>query len=150
MMSSFVLIDFDEVKFDRSFGAATVVVLPGFIRGSGPATVNGTRVCVEGDETRVSVPGCPYFTPSFPSPGTGTLKIKSLARDQKAEKARSGKTPVLLVGGVDGVGSSFEATFDVETPATLPRPPLPPDTDKTLKYTGTGKFSTQNRKLTGV
>ena len=143
MMSDHVLIDGDKASFTPSFGAATVVVQPGTLTASGPATLNGKKLCVAGDEDSVSVAGCMYTTPSYPIPGTGTLKIASLAGDQTARKTRTGDTLVLLVG------SSFEAKFEVQTPAQLVTP-KGPQTDATPQYTGTGRFITTNTKLTGV
>ena len=142
-MSDYVVIDGDLAMFNTAFGAATVVVRPGLLAGSGGATVGGKRVCIEGDETSVSVPGCTYFTPSHPQAGTGTLSIDSLAADQIASKTQSGKKLVLLVG------STFNAKLTVAAPAMQPTPTGPvPDT--TLQYMGTGSFSTTNTKLKGV
>jgi hypothetical protein len=143
-MSDHVLIDGDKANFMPSFGEAPVVVQPGTLTASGPATLNGKKVCVAGDEASVSVNACMYTTPSYPIPGTGTLQIKKLAGDQTARKTRSGGTPVLLVG------SSFEATFTVNSPAMKPKPPAPPDPDPKQQYTGTGTFTTTNTKFTGV
>jgi Contractile injection system spike tip protein len=143
-MSDHVLIDGDKANFTPSFGEAPVVVQPGTLTASGPATVNGTKVCVAGDEASVSVNACAYTTPSHPIPGTGTLQIESLAGDQTAGKTRSGGTPVLLVG------SSFKATFTVKSPAMKPNPPAPPDPDPKQQYKGTGTFTTTNQKFTGV
>ncbi len=136
-MSDYVLIDGDLVSFDPSFGAATVVVAPGELAGSGPATVDGKGVCVEGDEVEVEVPGCMYMTPVYCIPGTGTLKIDALAGDQVAEKTQSGGTAVLLVG------SSFTAVFEVQSPAQQPTAagPVP---DASPSYSGTGTFTTSN------
>lgn len=140
-MADYVLLDGDLVLFTPSFGAATVVVQPGTLIASGPATVNGKKVCVAGDEKSVSVAGCSYITPSHPIPGTGTLEIAALAGDQTAGKTRSGGAPVLLVGG------RFQAAFVVQAPAKQPQPPLP---DPTPRYVGSGTFVTTNTKLRGV
>lgn len=143
-MSDHVLIDGDKATFIPIFGEAPVIVQPGTLTASGPATVNDKKVCIAGDEDSVSVNACAYMTPSHPIPGTGTLRIEKLARDQTASKTRSGGTPVLLVGG------SFEATFTVDSPAMKPKPPAPPDSDPKQQYKGTGRFITTNTKLTGV
>ena len=142
-MSDYILIHGDKASFMPSFGAATVVVQPGRLTGSGPATLNGKKLCVAGDESSVSVKGCMYTTPSYPIPGTGTLEIASLAGDQTAKKTRSGATAVLLVG------SSFKARFMVQNPAKKPTAagPVP---DATPQYSGTGWFITTNTKFTGV
>jgi hypothetical protein len=143
MMSDYILIDGDKARFMPSFGAATVVVRPGTLTGSGPATLNGKKLCVAGDESSVSVKSCVYTTPSYPIPGTGTLEIESLTYGQTARKTRSGSTAVLLVGG------SFKARFMVQNPAKKPTAagPVP---DATPQYSGTGGFITTNRKFTGV
>lgn len=141
-MSDLILLDGDQVVFQPTFGLAMVVAQPGHLQGSGPATLNGKKIGVDGDETRVSVPGCMYTTALQPIPGTGTLKIASLAGDQRAGKTKSGGAPVLLVG------SSFEARFEVQAPAQQPTPggPVP---DPTPSYSGSGQFITANTKFTG-
>ena len=112
-------------------------------RAAGAATLNGKKLCVAGDEGSVSVPGCPYFTASHPIPGTGTLEIAALAGDQTATKTRSAGAFVLLVG------SSFTASFSVQSPAQQPTPggPIP---DPVPKYSGTGSLVTTNTKPRGT
>jgi hypothetical protein len=143
MMSDYTLIDGDKAIFVPSFGAATVVVQPGTLTASGPATIGSKKMCVAGDEKSVSVAGCNYMTASHPIPGTGTLEIAQLAGDQTATKTRSGSTLVLLVG------SSFTARFTVQSPALQPTAagPVP---DPTPKYAGIGSFTTTNTKFRGV
>src|SRR5262249_37420915 len=97
MMSDYILIDGDKAIFIPSLGPSTVVVQPGTLKASGPATLNGKKLCVEGDEKSVSEQALSYFTPSYPIPGQGTLKIKSLKSDQTAQKTKSGDKLVLLV-----------------------------------------------------
>jgi hypothetical protein len=140
-MSDFALIDGDLAMFVPVFGEAVVVVRPGTLVGSGPATVGGKPVCVEGDEASVEVAGCLYMTPKFPLPGTGTLKISGLAGDQVAKVGTTGKTAMLLKG------SKFTAEFKVTAPAKPPPsvPPQPPDA--TAKYSGSGNFITMNTTL---
>lgn len=142
-MSDYLLLDGDLAIFTPTFGAATVVVQPGPLTASGPATVGGKAVCVAGDEGSVSVAGCSYVTPAHSIPGTGTLEIAALAGDQTATKTRSGDAKVLLVG------SSFTARFSVQTPAQQPTPagPVP---DPAPSYSGSGSFSTTNTKFRGV
>lgn len=144
-MADFVLVEGDKAIFLPTFGAATVVVQPGTLAASGPATLNGKKICVEGDEGDVSVPGCMYMTPQYSIPGTGTLKIDSLASDQVAEKTQTGGTPVLLKGG------QFTAKFEVQSPAQQPPPgPGPPMPDSTTEYSGNGMFVTTNTKFQGT
>lgn len=142
-MSDLILIDSDKAVFMPTFGMATVVVQPGSIKGSGPATLQGKKVCVEGDEKSVEVAGCMYIAGPFSVPGTGTLKIDSLAGDQKAEHTSTGGKKVLLKGG------QFKAKFEVQSPAQQPvNPPVP---DPTPQYgNGQGIFVTMNTKYTGT
>ncbi len=141
-MSDTILIDGDMVMFLPAFGAAMVVVQPGTLEGSGPATLNGTPVCVEGDEQNVEVPGCMYIAGQYSIPGTGTLKIDALGDDQVAEKTFTGGVPVMLVG------SQFEAKFEVQSPAQQPPPgPGSPIPDSTTEYAGQGNFISTNIKF---
>ncbi len=145
MMSDFVLVDGDKANFLPNFGAAMVVVKPGDLQGSGPATLKGKKICVDGDETKVSVAGCVYMTPQYSIPGTGTLKIDALAGDQKASKTRTGSKAVLLKGG------SFTAKFEVQSPAQQPPPgPGSPIPDSTSQYSGKGMFVTTNSSFHGT
>ena len=140
-MPDFILIDGDMVTFLPAFGAAIVVVQPGTLAGSGPATIGGKKVCVDGDETKVSVPGCQYIAGAFVVPGTGTLTIASLGGDQKGTKTNSGGKAVLLKG------SQFTAQFEVQSPAK--QPPTANTPDSTPKYSGNGSFVTTNTKFKG-
>ena len=131
--------------FLPSFTPATVVVQPGRLEASGPATVGGKKMCVDGDETKVSVAGCTYMTPQYSIPGTGTLKIAALAADQKAVKTRTGGKLLLLKGG------SFTAKFEVQTPAKQPPPgPGSPIPDASPQYSGSGHFMNSNTKFTAT
>jgi hypothetical protein len=143
-MADFILIHGDKAMFLPNFGPAIVVVQPGDLKASGPATLNGKKVCVDGDETKVSVPGCTYMTPQYSIPGTGTLKIASLAGNQKAQKTKSGGKLVLLKGG------NFTAKFEVQSPAQQPSPSGAPIPDATPQYSGSGMFVTTNMKFTGT
>ena len=143
-MSDFILIEGDEVIFLPAFTPATVIVQPGKIEASGPATIGGKKICVEGDESKVAVAGCSYITPQYSIPGTGTLKIAVLAGDQKAAKTQTGGKAVLLKGG------SFSARFEVQSPAQQPPPgPGSPVPDSTPQYSGSGMFVPGNAKFTG-
>jgi hypothetical protein len=143
-VADFILIDGDVVMFMPAFTPAIVVVQPGKLAASGPATIGGKKICVDGDESKVSVPGCTYMTPQYSIPGTGTLKIAALAANQKAKKTKTGSTLVLLKGG------NFTAKFEVQSPAQQPPPgPGPPIPDATPQYSGNGMFVTTNMKFKG-
>ena len=143
-MADFILIDGDQVVFLPAFAPAIVVVKPGKLEGSGPATVGGRKMCVDGNESSVSVAGCAYMTPQYVIPGTGTLTIASLAADQKATKTKTGGKDVLLKGGM------FTAKFEVESPAQQPAPPSSPVPDAKTQYSGQGLFITANVKMMGT
>ena len=144
-MEDVILIDGDTVSFLPTFGAATVVPQPGKLEGSGPATLDGKKLCVEGDEAKVSVAGCIYMTPQYCIPGTGTLTIDSLAGDQKATKTKTGGKAVLLKG------KTFTATFEVQSPANQPPPgPGSPIPDPASQYSGSGMFVSANTLFKGT
>ncbi|MDT7836287.1 hypothetical protein [Aquabacterium sp. OR-4] len=137
-----VLIDGDQAVFVPMFGAALVVVQPGRLRASGPATAGGKKICVDGDESSVSVPGCSYMTPQYCIPGSGTLKIASLAANQKAQHCHTGGKPMLLKGAM------FNARFEVQVPAMQPPPgPGAPVPDGSPSYSGQGQFVSTNLKV---
>lgn len=143
-MPDFILIDGDQASFQPNFGAAVVGVRPGRLKAGGSAGLGGKKLCVAGDESGVAVPGCTYVTPQYAIPGSGTLKISALGGDQKARKTRDAGRPVLLRGG------SFQARFEVQTPAQQPPPgPGSPIPDATPSYSGQGRFITANRGLLG-
>jgi hypothetical protein len=86
-----------------------------------------------------------YVAPPYVIPGTGTLKIASLAGDQKAQKSAVGGKRVLLKGSV------FTAKFEVQSPAMQPPPgPGSPIPDATPQYSGQGTFVTTNTKCQGT
>lgn len=142
-MLDFVLIENDIANFMPNFGAAVVVVQPGILKASGPATYNGKKLCVDGDEKQVSVPGCTYIAGPYSIPGVGTLKIESLAPDQKATKTNTGGKAVLLKG------SNFIAKFEVQTPAQQPTAAGPVPDGTPIYSGGSGSFTTTNVKFKG-
>lgn len=145
-MSDFILITGDKANFTPAFGPATVVVKPGTLNGKGKTTLKGKKICIDGDEKNVSVPGCIYITPIYSIPGTGTLKINALGGDQKAKETKSGGKPVLLKG------SNFTAKFEVQSPAKKPpsAPGEPPTPDASPQYTGSGTFISTNTQWKGT
>ncbi|WP_437627014.1 hypothetical protein [Sorangium sp. So ce1151] len=144
-MKELILVDGDKAIFLPSFTPALVHPRPGELKGSGPATLNGKKLCVEGDEGKVSVANCSYVIPGYSIPGKGTLKIAALESDQKATKTNTGGKAVLLKG------TTFTATFEVQNPAKQPpKGPGPPILDLTLKYEGKGMFTTTNKIFKGT
>ncbi|MBD2449046.1 hypothetical protein H6G76_18175 [Nostoc sp. FACHB-152] len=142
-MADFILITGDQAIFKPNFGQAIIIVRPGNLIGTGKDKINGQLVCVDGDEKKVTVPGCAYTTPQYSIPGVGMLFIESLAANQKAQKTKSKGKPVLLKGG------EFKAKFTVLVPAQQPSTPNPIP-DSTLQYSGTGTFISMNIKVKGT
>ncbi len=142
-MADFILITGDKAMFNPNFGQAIVTVRPGDLIGTGKDKINGKVICVDGDEKKVTVPGCSYITPQYSIPGMGMLFIESLASNQKAQKTKSKSKPVLLKGG------EFKAKFTVLVPAQQPSVPNPIP-DSTLQYSGTGTFISMNIKVKGT
>ena len=143
-MPDFILVTGDMVQFNPAFTPAIVTVQPGVLAGTGMGTIGGKPICVQGDEAKVIVPGCPYITASHPIPGVGILSIAALGGDQIAVQTQCSKKPVLLKG------SMFTAKFQVATPAQQPAPPGPPIPDASPTYSGTGMFITTNMTVKGT
>ncbi len=142
-MADFILITGDKAMFNPNFGPAIITVRPGDLIGTGKDKINQKLVCVDGDEKKVIVPGCPYTTPQYSIPGMGMLFIQSLAANQKAQKTKSSGKPVLLKGG------QFQAKFTVMVPAQQPSSPNPIP-DSTPQYSGTGTFISMNQIVKGT
>jgi hypothetical protein len=141
-MADYILIEGDKALFDAAFAPAVVKVRPGTLVGSGPATIGGKKICVQGDETKVVVEGCTYTTITHPIDGVGTLTIFALAADQKATKTNSGDKAMLLRG------HKFTAKFEVKSKAM--QPPPASGTDPLTIYFGTGSFNTTNSLFQGT
>ncbi len=141
-MPDLVIIDGDQAMFMTAFGAAIVLVGPGKLSGTGKSTVKGKKICLEGDEKKVEVPGCMYTTPQYIIPGIGTLKIDALGGDQTSKNVKDSGKGIILKGG------QFTAKFEVQSPAKDPSvAPAPPQPDSTSSYSGQGNFITTNTKV---
>ncbi len=138
MALDFVIIDGDEVEFLPNFGPAIVSVKPGKMKASGQTTINGKKVCVDGDEKNIELTNCDYISGAFVN-GKGTLKIKQLVSGQLTQKASSGDKSIILKG------KPFIAQFDVTSPGKMPPPANTPD--PVPIYIGMGKFKPGNNKI---
>lgn len=144
-MLDFILTSGDRAIFNPTFAKAIVAVRPGFLTGTGRATVNNKKICIYGDEKKVIVPGCSYTSPPHITPGTGILSIQSLSINQKARKVKSIRKAVLLKG------TTFIAKFQVILPAQIPPTPVTPAIPDPIRfYPGTGFFTTTNTKTKGT
>lgn len=129
-MSKIVVIDGDKLKFNPQFGSMTVTpISPQEISGSGMVSIEGKKVCIFGDEKKVSI-YADYIKPPYTIKGQGTLTITQLASDQLAEFVTA-NTAVIVVG------SQFTAQFQPTVPAKDPQ--SKPDTDLSPE-SGSGTF----------
>lgn len=129
-MSTMVVIDGDMLKFETNFGANIVTpTAPCLIRGSGEADITNKKICVLGDERKVSI-AATYTKSTHPTPGTGNITIAALAADQQAAFATA-KTAVIVVG------SQFTARFTPTSPAMDPQGKPDPNISPSG---GSGKF----------
>jgi hypothetical protein len=134
----------DQAQFLPNFGAA-ILLAPAITTITGSAaTVSASKavVCVDGDEKTVILPGIPYMSGSFVTPGVCTLTIQSLAADQKSTKTKAMGKAVILKG------TMFTAKMQVMSPAMMPAPPGPPVPDPVLTNVGQGMFITTNMTVT--
>ncbi len=135
-----IIMDGDTVQFS-TIGAITLLppMPTTVIEGSGKTTINGKKVCVEGDEKKVEIANCSYTIPPFTIPGSGTLKINSLAPNQLTQKSKSGNKSLILKGEL------FTAIFEVKSPAKQPPPVNMPD--PLPMHIGTGELIPSNNKI---
>lgn len=132
-----ILIDGDVVEFMAPDVPALVAVAPANAKSTKQTKVKikGKLVCVVGDELEVKLPGKNYLSGGFVG-GAGTLKIKSLAPDQKTVKLKICGKPAILLGMM------FIAEFQPQSPGKMPPPTNTPDPMKI--YIGQGKFTSKN------
>lgn len=137
-MSSLVVIDGDALKFEANFGANMVTpTSPCLIQGSGEADITNKKICVLGDESKVSI-AATYTKSTHPTPGTGTITIAALAADQQALFITTG-TAVIVVG------SQFTARFTPGSPAMDPQGKPDPNMGPAQ---GTGTFINSQKFVT--
>ncbi|WP_337048345.1 hypothetical protein [Serratia liquefaciens] len=113
-MSNLVVIDGDALKFETNFGANIVMpAAPCLIQGSGEVDITNKKICVLGDESKVSI-AATYTKSTHLTPGTGTITIAALAADQQAAFVTA-RAAVIVVG------SQFTARFTPSSPAMDPQ-----------------------------
>lgn len=130
----------DQVQFNPTFGAA-VLLAPAITVINGSAAkvaAAGMTACVQGDEKTVVLPGIPYMSGSFVTPGVCTLTIQQLGADQLSKKTTIGGKAAIVKG------TTFTAKMQVMSPAMQPNPPAPPIPDPVPTNMGTGVFITTN------
>lgn len=82
-MSNWIVTDGNELKFDPQFGSNTVTPTePCLIHGSGEASILNKKICILGDERRISISAV-YTKPPYQTPGTGKITLTRLAVDNR-------------------------------------------------------------------
>lgn len=98
--------------------------------------IGGQPACLEGDELPPAIQGpLMYTSPPFVTPGMGTIQIV-LAPTNLTTTTQNGK-PMLLKG------ATFQAIFNVVSPAMQPTP-VGPVPDPLMVKPGTAQFITTN------
>jgi hypothetical protein len=101
--------------------------------------IGGQPACLLGDELPVAIKGpLTYTAPPFVTPGTGTLQIVLLPNNMTSQTMNG--SPMLLKG------ATFQAMFNVASPAMQPTPtgPVP---DPLVVKPCTAQFITTNTSL---
>ena len=129
-MSDQLVVRADMVKIDPLFGPMVVTVSPGPMVTASLPNINATGICVLGDEKLVQLSGT-YVKPPFMTPGSGTIKIVSLAPNQPQPGVQIDGKPVLAKG------AKFQAMFVPAVPAMNPANGAP---DAPAPAMGTGEF----------
>jgi len=109
------------------------------VGSSTSVTIGGMAVCLQGDELPQSLQSpLMYTAPPFVTPGTGSLQIVLMPNNLTIQ-TQNGK-PMLLKG------QTFQAMFNVQSPAMQPTPggPVP---DPLVVKVCTAQFITTNMNV---
>ena len=138
MPADYIMRTSDMIKVTISPPAVVPPLIPPIplIGTSANFNVMSMAVCLEGDELppMLSAP-MPYISPPYVIPGMGTLSV-TLTPTNKTATTENGKK-ILIKGG------TFQAKFQVSSPAMMPTPagPVP---DPVAVKPGTAQFITTN------
>jgi hypothetical protein len=143
-MGDFVIKNGDQIQI--TIPPPTVVpqlVAPVPLIGSSTDVfVAGSPACLQGDELppSIQVP-LQYMSPPYVTPGMGTIQI-ILSPSNLTATTPNGK-PMLLKG------QTFQAIFNVQSPAMMPTPGGP-QPDPLMVKTGQAQFITTNTTVTAT
>ena len=138
MPADYIMRTSDMIKVTISPPAVVPPLIPPIplIGTSANFKVMSMAVCLEGDELppTLSAP-MPYISPPYVIPGMGKLSV-TLTPTNKTATTENGKK-ILIKGG------TFQAKFQVSSPAMMPTPagPVP---DPVAVKPGTAQFITTN------
>jgi len=140
-MADFVIKTGDLIQITITPPAIVPMLIPPIpMQGSSTRMkVMGMPVCLKGDEVPPTVRSpLPYTAPPYVTPGVGTLKV--LLMPNNLTVRTKNQAEIILKGG------TFQAMFEVSTPAQMPTPagPVP---DPLAKKPGTAQFITTNVRV---
>ena len=129
--------------FEPNFGNRTLMApAQAVLSGTGRFMINGKPGCVMTDLLKVIVPGVPYISGAFVTPGVGMIQLVIAGADQVAKKVVSSGAPVLIKGG------ECQAVFIPTAPAINPAGPSPvPDPTVGTPTPGKGRFIVMQFKV---
>jgi hypothetical protein len=137
-MDDFVIKTGDMIKITISPPALVPQLMAPvpLVGSSADVLISSMAACLKGDELPLSlqVP-LMYTAPPYVTPGTGSLKIILLPTNLSMQTT-NGK-PLLLKG------TTFQAMFQVQSPAMMPTP-AGPQPDPVVVKPGTAQFITTN------
>jgi hypothetical protein len=128
----------DMIKINITPPAVVPPLIPPIplVGSSADFMVMGMPVCLEGDELPKSLLApMPYICPPYVIPGTGTVSV-TITPTNKTATTENGKK-ILIKGG------TFQAKFQVASPAMMPTP-AGPQPDPVSVKAGTASFITTN------
>ncbi|MFO0615916.1 MAG: hypothetical protein U0414_25195 [Polyangiaceae bacterium] len=139
MAEDVIVVDGDKIQI--TIDPPTLVpdlVAPVALVANGFSKINDKKVCIEGDELPPSlkVP-LMYTSPPYVTPGMGTVTL-TLKSGNKSRVSKDKEKKMLLKG------QTFDAKFEVKSPAQQPSPtgPVP---DSNTSYSGTAQFISANK-----
>ena len=138
MPADYILRTSDMLKITISPPAVVPSLIPPIplMGSSANFSVMGMPVCLEGDELpKMLLAPTPYISPPFVIPGVGTVSV-TLTPTNKTATTDNGKK-ILIKGG------TFQAKFQVSSPAMMPTP-AGPQPDPVSVKPGTASFITTN------
>ena len=141
-MSDFVITTGDQIQINVPPPAIVPQLLaPVPLMGSSTdVLVAGLAACLQGDELPSAIQGpLMYTSPPYVIPGTGAIQIM-LSPANLTATTPNGK-PILLKG------QTFQAMFNVQSPAMMPTP-AGPQPDPLMVKPGTAQFITTNTTVT--
>jgi Contractile injection system spike tip protein len=110
------------------------------IGSSSNVQINNMTACLQGDELPAAIAGpLMYTAPPFVTPGTGSITIILMPTNLTIQT--SNQKPMLLKG------ATFQAVFNVQSPAMMPTP-AGPQPDPIMVKPGTAQFITSNGIVT--